>query len=159
MQPAETSAEPGIDAKEVVIDGGVVYATGGDNGGAGIGGSFATRDSGTSENRDGGTVTINNGEVTARVTAAEPGIGGALFGNGGTVNINGGFVKAGGGDGKYLGVAGIGSGGAYEVPETHPDYGKGKGGTVNINGGTVVAEGGKSGVGIGGSLEGADVTH
>ena len=148
----------GIDAKEVVIDGGVVYATGGDNGGAGIGGSFATRDSGTSENRDGGTVTINNGEVTAMGNGGGAGIGGALFGNGGTVNINGGFVKAGGGDGKYLGVAGIGSGGAYEVPETHPDYGKGKGGTVNINGGTVVAEGGKSGVGIGGSLEGADVT-
>ena len=148
----------GIDAKEVVIDGGVVYATGGDNGGAGIGGSFATRDSGTSENRDGGTVTINNGEVTAMGNGGGAGIGGALFGNGGTVNINGGFVKAGGGDGKYLGAAGIGSGGAYEVPETHPDYGKGKGGTVNINGGTVVAEGGKSGVGIGGSLEGADVT-
>ena len=148
----------GIDAKEVVIDGGVVYATGGDNGGAGIGGSFATRDSGTSENRDGGTVTINNGEVTAMGNGGGAGIGGALFGKGGTVNINGGFVKAGGGDGKYLGAAGIGSGGAYEVPETHPDYGKGKGGTVNINGGTVVAEGGKSGVGIGGSLEGADVT-
>ena len=148
----------GIDAKEVVIDGGVVYATGGDNGGAGIGGSFATRDSGTSENRDGGTVTINNGEVTAMGNGGGAGIGGALFGNGGTVNINGGFVKAGGGDGKYLGAAGIGSGGAYEVPETHPDYGKGKGGTVNINGGTVVAEGGKSGVGIGGSLKGANVT-
>ena len=140
----------GIDAKEVIINGGIVYAAGGANGGAGIGGSFATR--------DGGTVTINNGEVTAMGNGGGAGIGGAFFGNGGIVNINGGFVKAGGGDGKYLGAAGIGSGGAYEVPETHPDYGKGKGGTVNINGGTVVAEGGKSGVGIGGSLEGADVT-
>ncbi|MCI5593607.1 MAG: carbohydrate-binding domain-containing protein [Clostridiales bacterium] len=101
---------------------------------------------------------MNNGEVTAMGNGGGAGIGGALFGNGGTVNINGGFVKAGGGDGKYLGAAGIGSGGAYEVPETHPDYGKGKGGTVNINGGTVVAEGGKSGVGIGGSLKGANVT-
>ena len=148
----------GIDAKEVVIDGGVVYATGGDNGGAGIGGSFATRDSGTSENRDGGTVTINNGEVTAMGNGGGAGIGGALFGDGGTVNINGGFVKAGGGDGKYLGAAGIGSGNAIEVAPSNPDYGKGKGGTVNINGGTVVAEGGRSGVGIGGSLKGADVT-
>ena len=148
----------GIDAGEVIINDGIVYATGGANGGAGIGGSFATRDGGTSENRNGGIVTINNGEVTAMGNGGGAGIGGALFGNGGTVNINGGFVKAGGGDGKYLGAAGIGSGGAYEVPETHPDYGKGKGGTVNINGGTVVAEGGKSGVGIGGSLEGADVT-
>ena len=148
----------GIDAGEVIINDGIVYATGGANGGAGIGGSFATRDGGTSENRNGGIVTINNGEVTAMGNGGGAGIGGAFFGNGGTVNINGGFVKAGGGDGKYLGAAGIGSGGAYEVPETHPDYGKGKGGTVNINGGTVVAEGGKSGVGIGGSLEGADVT-
>ena len=148
----------GIDAREVVIDGDVVYATGGANGGAGIGGSFATRDGGSSENRDGGTVTINNGKVTAMGNGGGAGIGGASFGNGGTVNINGGFVKAGGGDGKYLGAAGIGSGNAIEVAPSNPDYGKGNGGTVNINGGTVVAEGGKSGVGIGGSLEGADVT-
>ena len=145
----------GIDAKEVVIDGGVVYATGGDNGGAGIGGSFATRDSGTSENRDGGTVTINNGEVTAMGNGGGAGIGGAFFGNGGIVNINGGFVAARGGNGDYLGAAGIGSGGAYAL-SSEPV--KGNGGTVNINGGTVVAEGGKSGVGIGGSLEGANVT-
>ena len=148
----------GIDAKEVIINSGVVYATGGANGGAGIGGSFATRTGGSSENRDGGTVTINNGEVTAMGNGGGAGIGGAFFGNGGTVNINGGFVVARGGDGQYLGAAGIGSGNAYEVPETHPDYGKGNGGTVNINGGIVVAEGGKSGVGIGGSLKGANVT-
>ncbi len=140
----------GIDAREVIINDGIVYATGGTNGGAGIGGSFATR--------DGGTVTINNGKVTAMGNGGGAGIGGALFGNGGIVNINGGFVAAIGGDAQYLGAAGIGSGNAYEVPETHPDYGKGNGGIVNINGGTVVAEGGKGCVGIGGSLKGADVT-
>ena len=148
----------GIDAGEVIINGGIVYAEGGTNGGAGIGGSFATLTGGTSENRDGGTVTINNGEVTAMGKGGGAGIGGAFFGNGGTVNINGGFVAARGGDSQYLGAAGIGSGNAFEAPETHPDYGKGNGGIVNINGGTVVAEGGKGCVGIGGSLKGADVT-
>ena len=148
----------GIDAREVIINDGIVYATGGANGGAGIGGSFAPRDGGTSENRNGGIVTINNGEVTAMGNGGGAGIGGAFFGNGGTVNINGGFVAARGGDGQYLGAAGIGSGNAFEAPETHPDYGKGNGGIVNINGGTVVAEGGKGCVGIGGSLKGADVT-
>ena len=140
----------GIDAGEVIINDGIVYATGGTNGGAGIGGSFATR--------DGGTVTINNGKVTARGNDGGAGIGGASFGNGGTVNINGGFVAASGFDGDSLGGAGIGSGKAIKVEPSNPDYGKGNGGTVNINGGTVAADGGKGCVGIGGSLKGADVT-
>ena len=140
----------GIDAGEVIINDGIVYATGGTNGGAGIGGSFATR--------DGGTVTINNGEVTAKGNDGGAGIGGASFGNGGTVNINGGFVAASGFDGDSLGGAGIGSGKAIKVEPSNPDYGKGNGGTVNINGGTVAADGGKGCVGIGGSLKGADVT-
>ena len=140
----------GIDAREVIINDGIVYATGGTNGGAGIGGSFATR--------DGGTVTINNGKVTARGNDGGAGIGGASFGNGGTVNINGGFVAASGFDGDSLGGAGIGSGKAIKVEPSNPDYGKGNGGIVNINGGTVAADGGKGCVGIGGSLKGADVT-
>ena len=140
----------GIDAREVIINDGIVYATGGANGGAGIGGSSTTR--------DGGTVTINNGEVTAMGNGGGAGIGGALFGDGGTVNINGGFVVARGGSDEYLGGAGIGSGNAIKVAPSNPDYGKGNGGTVNIKGGTVVAEGGKGCVGIGGSLEGANVT-
>ena len=140
----------GIDAREVIINDGIVYATGGTNGGAGIGGSSTTR--------DGGTVTINNGEVTAKGNDCGAGIGGASFGNGGTVNINGGFVTASGYNGDYLGGAGIGSGYAIKVEPSSPDYGKGNGGTVNINGGTVAAVGGKGCVGIGGSLKGADVT-
>ena len=145
-----TNGGAGIDAREVIINDGIVYATGGTNGGAGIGGSSTTR--------DGGTVTINNGEVTAKGNDCGAGIGGASFGNGGTVNINGGFVTASGYNGNYLGGAGIGSGYAIKVEPSSPDYGKGNGGTVNINGGTVDAVGGKGCVGIGGSLEGADVT-
>ena len=117
----------------VVIDGGVVEATG--NSGAGIGGG---------DHGSGGNVTINGGIVTATGNSGA-GIGGAgSNGSGGKVTITGGIVTA-TGDG---GAAGIG-GGWHSA-----------GGEVIITGGIVTAklasiEGGGNGAGIGGGA-GAD---
>lgn len=99
--------------------------------------------------RDGGTVIINGGTVTA--TGGEhwgysAGIGGqgdqygvARGGNGGTVTINGGTVTAVSG-GQY--AAGIGGGGGTGSVD-------GAGGTITITGGLVRATGGSSATAIG----------
>ncbi|WP_028510502.1 hypothetical protein [Ruminococcus sp. NK3A76] len=87
----------------------------------------------------GGTVTINGGKVTATGSDSAAGIGGGEGGAGGTVTINGGQVTATGSD--Y--AAGIGGG-----------FGK-QGGTVIVNGGNVTAVGGGYAAGIGGGYNGA----
>lgn len=118
----------------LIIDSGVVEATG--QFGAGIGGDRDYRLC------DGGTVIINDGEVLATGgtagTYGGAGIGGVEDGNGGTVTINGGEITAIGGLG-----AGIGGGGTAGI-------GGGHGGTITITGGTVTALGGGWSTGIGG---------
>lgn len=109
----------------ITINGGSVTATGGANGGAGIGDGNWSK---------GSTVTINGGIVTATGGNGAAGIGGGQNGAGTYVTINGGKVTATGGD---FG-AGIGGGKT------------GSGGTIAINGGTVTAKGGTRGAGIGG---------
>ena len=117
----------------LIINSGVVEATG--SSGAGIGGSDDYNMC------DGGTVIINGGLVAATGgiagTYGGAGIGGVEDGNGGTITINGGKVTAIGGDG-----AGIGGGG------TAGNSG-GNGGTITITGGTVIATGNGYGSGIG----------
>ena len=84
----------------------------------------------------GGTITINGGIVTANAGSGAAGIGGGLSGNnGGTITINGGIVTATNHAGYYYSAA-IG-GGAF-----------GDSGNIHITGGAVVAKGG-SGVSIG----------
>ena len=68
----------------ITITGGVITATGGP-GGAGIGGG---------SNRAGGNITINGGEVTATGVFWGAGIGGGSIGAAGTIVINGGSVPS-----------------------------------------------------------------
>ena len=143
--PEESAGIGGVDengkevAGTIIINNGVVNATAGTGfgGAAGIGSAYG----------NGGTVTINGGEVTATGKNYGAGIGGGYNGKGGTVTINGGIVTAtGGSGGEYIGAgAGIG-GGAI-----------GNGGVVIINGGTVTATGGDaSSDGIGKGAGGSD---
>ncbi len=106
---------------------GALIATGAD-GNAGIGGNNGS---------NGGTITINGGDVTAQASQFAAGIGGGETGGDGTITINGGTVTA---KNTYWGIA-FGSAGIG---------GNGEGGTIVITGGTVTADGGK-GPGIGGS--------
>ena len=103
--------------------------TGGDNGGAGIGGGFLG---------SGEAITITGGTVNATGTDGGAGIGGGENGNGEDITINGGKVNA---SGAY-GGAGIGGG----------DEGNGE--DITITGGTVTAKGGSGGAGIGGGERG-----
>ena len=115
---------------------GSLKATGGVNGGAGIGGSF---EEGTKN------ITITGGTVNAAGDWGGAGIGGGEGGNGEDITITGGTVTAAGGD--Y--GAGIGGG----------DSGDGE--NITITGGTVNAAGGINGAGIGGGGDngsGEDVT-
>lgn len=134
------------DGGTVIINGGIVTATGGSPGtfgGAGIGGVGTV---GTSGGGNGGTITINGGTVTAKGGSFAAGIGGggtagnSSGGNGGTIDINGGTITATGGD--Y--AAGIGGGGG------------GNGGTLKITGGTVKAIGGSKGYDIGSGRNNSD---
>lgn len=133
----------------IVINGGVITATGGKNG-AGIGavkfgsGANITINGGKvtaagGENAPGigvmgSFVTITGGEVTATGGYYGAGIGGEYYGAGGNITITGGVVNATGG----LNGAGIG-GGNY-----------GAGGDITITGGVITATGGPGGAGIGG---------
>lgn len=139
------------DGGTVVINGGIVTATGGcpgTYGGAGIGGMS----SGFWGGGNGGTITINGGTVTATGGSYAAGIGGggtagssSSGGNGGTITINDGTVTATGG--PY--AAGIGGGGC------------GNGGIVKITGGTVKVTGGDEAYDIGSgrnSSEGGSLT-
>lgn len=112
----------------LIINGGVIQATGG-KGGAGIGGG----------DFNSGTITINGGTVTASGGTGGAGIGGGFESSGGTITINGGTVTASGGSS----AAGIGGGDGNARAS-------GKGGNVTINGGNVTANGAASGAGIGG---------
>ena len=137
----------------IVINGGVITATGGKYG-AGIGavkfgsGANITINGGkvTAEGGENGpgigawesSVTITGGEVTATGGDYGAGIGGGDYGAGGNITITGGVITATGG---FCG-AGIG-GGSNRA-----------GGNITINGGEVTATG-SSGAGIGGGNYGA----
>ena len=115
---------------------GSLKATGGVNGGAGIGGSF---EEGTKN------ITITGGTVNAAGDWGGAGIGGGEGGNGEDITITGGTVTAAGGDfGAGIG-GGIGEDGNGE---------DGNGKNIKITGGTVNATGGINGAGIGGGGNG-----
>lgn len=116
--------------ENIIINGGFVIATGGDQA-AGIGGSVGY---------SGKNITINGGTVTATSSSGGAGIGGGCWSSGENITINGGIVTAtGSGHG-----ASIGGG----------EGGDGKAKNITINGGTVTATGENSGAGIGGSSDG-----
>ena len=122
------------DCGSIVIQGGIISATGG-NYSAGIGGSW---DLGW------GNITISGGEVTAKGGDWAAGIGSGFKCNNSRqvkINITGGFIKATGGT---FG-AGIGSGfGVYDGSDLYS-----KCGDITISGGTVEATGGENAAGIG----------
>lgn len=122
------------DCGSIVIQGGIISATGG-NYSAGIGGSW---DLGW------GNITISGGEVTAKGGDWAAGIGSGYRCNNSRqvkINITGGFIKATGG--TY--GAGIGSGyGVYDGSDLYS-----KCGDITISGGTVEATGGENAAGIG----------
>jgi len=145
-------------AGTIIINGGQITATGGNNG-AGIGGGA---------NSDGGTIIINAGTVSATGGgwgaagigggSANPGgiSGGGRSGAGGSITINGGTVTATGNSSTQSGLynwnvgggAGIGGAGAnnsnitLEGATTSNGISSGAGGTITINGGKVIATGG-----------------
>ena len=129
------------DGKNITITGGTVNVTGGDNGGAGIGGG--------EEGGGGNNITIKGGTVTATgggySGTGGAGIGGGSSGSGENITINGGKVTATGG--SY--AAGIGGG---SVGFWGGESGSGK--NITINGGTVNATGTDGGAGIGGGENG-----
>lgn len=109
----------------LVINSGVIYATGGIGGySAGIGGGTAG---------NGGNITINGGFVAAQGGLCAAGIGGGNTSGGGNITINGGTVTALGGQ------KGAGIGGGFA----------GDGGNVTINGGSVKAVAGQGADDIG----------
>ena len=114
---------------------GSLEATGGEGGGAGIGGGVGS---------NGSDITISGGTVNANGGTNAAGIGGGAKddaingGNGSNIIISGGTVTANGGEGG----AGIGGG-------------KGSNGSdITISGGTVNAKGGTDAAGIGGGSNG-----
>ena len=129
------------DGKNITITGGTVNVTGGDNGGAGIGGG--------AEGGGGNNITIKGGTVNATGGGnrgnSGAGIGGGSSGSGENITINDGKVTATGG--SY--AAGIGGG---SVGAWGGDAGSGK--NITINGGTVNATGTDGGAGIGGGENG-----
>ena len=98
--------------------------------------------------RNGGTVTVNGGEVYAYAGAGAAGIGGGENAGGANVTINGGIVKAYGGENG----AGIGTG--YDHGDIRYN------GKLTVNGGEVYAYGGDDAAGIGGGYDasGSEVT-
>ena len=125
----------------ITITGGTVTATGGDNGGAGIGGG-AEGGGGNNITIKGGTVTATGGGYRGNSGA---GIGGGSGGSGENITINDGKVTATGGN-SGAGIGG-GSGGFWSG-----ESGSGK--NITINGGTVNATGTDGGAGIGGGENG-----
>ncbi|UFU06780.1 beta strand repeat-containing protein [Ruania halotolerans] len=148
---------PGIQTTgaTLVIDAGTVSATGGNNGGAGIGGGVGEA---------GGTVIINGGSVAAKGWEKNAGIGGGSGGAGGFTTVNAGIVTATGGNDGGAGIGGgtNGAGGLTQIDGGTVTVSggtfaagigggsNGVGGTTTITGGTVVTEGGVDGAGIGG---------
>lgn len=122
-------------AGTLTVTGGKVYAYGGSQRGAGIGGGW---------NTNGSNVTISGGYVYAEGGKYAAGIGSGceyISGgerHGGTLTVTGGYVEA------HGGVDGAGIGGGEDAD----------GGTVNISGGEVRAYGNANGAGIGGGENG-----
>ena len=110
------------DGKNITITGGTVNVTGGDNGGAGIGGG-AEGGGGNNITIKGGTVTATGGGYSGTGGA---GIGGGSSGSGENITINGGKVTATGG--SYAAGIGGGSVGFW-------GGGGGSGQKITINGG------------------------
>ena len=132
----------GGNGKDIIINGGVVTAIGGNRGyGAGIGG--ASINSSNPAVGRGYNITINGGIVNATGKTYGAGIGGG-YGAGTDITINGGTVNATGG------AFGAGIGGGDN----------GVGSNIVINGGIVTADGGYSNAGIGGGIraEGTNIT-
>ena len=129
------------DGKNITITGGTVNVTGGDNGGAGIGGG-AEGGGGNNITIKGGTVTATGGGYSgtggAGIGGGSVGFWGGESGSGKNITINGGTVNATGTDGG----AGIGGGE------------NGNGEDITINGGKVNASGAYGGAGIGGGVNG-----
>ena len=115
----------------IVIEGGIIYATGGNNGCAGIGGDYEKQE-------PCGNITISGGEVHATGGGGTyhkgAGIGCGENGKCGNITITGGSVYASG----TSGAAGIGTADK-----------NGECGNITITGGTVEATGGTSAAGIG----------
>lgn len=122
-------------AGTLTVTGGKVYAYGGSQRGAGIGGGW---------NTNGSNVTISGGYVYAEGGKYAAGIGSGceyITGgerHGGTLTVTGGYVEAHGGE------DGAGIGGGEDAD----------GATVNISGGEVRAYGNANGAGIGGGENG-----
>ena len=127
---------------------------------AGIGGD---------DEKDGGTITINGGSVTATGGLFGAGIGGGDNGSGGMIEINGGEIIATGGSyGAGIGGGSASSGGIITInggtiATTGGNLGAGigslgAGGTIEINGGDITATGGDPGAGIGGGHNGSGGT-
>ena len=143
-------------AGTLTVTGGKVYAYGGPQRGAGIGGGWNTNGSNVTisggyvyaeggkfaagigsgceyfgSERHGGTLTVTGGYVEAHGGEDGAGIGGGEDADGGTIIISGGEVRA------YGSYGGAGIGGGED----------GKGGNVTITGGTVIAQAGKDDTG------------
>lgn len=120
---------------EIIIQGGIITATGG-KWAAGIGGG---------PDAIWGNITISGGEVTAQGGNNAAGIGSGDCGGEsgcGHISITGGTVIANGGENG----AGIGSGFGYD---SDPSILYSYCGNINISGGTITATGGKNAAGIG----------
>ena len=153
----------GNDNGNIVICGGIIEATGGENCAAIGGGNGGS----------GGTITIYGGNITANDPSDTyengAGIGGGYRGSGGIITINGGTItstkvsrgqgaRIGGGCDGAPGTIIINGGTITTVGGTGAGIGGGKGnpanGTVTINGGNITASGD---YGIGAGEGGADV--
>ena len=134
----------------ITLNGGKITATGGSDGGSGIGGG--------NNNPSGSTLTINGGVITAYGGDSAAGIGGGDVGSPGTVIINGGAVYAYGGDGYDYGSGLIAGGAGIGKGTSNSAYT----GSVTINGGTVTAKAGgtynRNVIGNGTGSEGTSVS-
>ena len=165
---------------DAVKDVGSLTATGGSDGGAGIGGggeSYMMGDKSTS------SIVINGGKITATGGKGAAGIGAGTFASGGKVNwkdpddrsqtitINGGNIEAtgiGGGQAHYGGIGAVTITGGHIKSEGKYGAGIGGGwgdvyggrGDVLITGGVIEAKGlGGAGIGGGGSESYGDVNE
>ena len=118
----------------IIINGGTVISTGGEDA-AGIGGG---------KGGSGGTITINGGTVTSTSGSSGSGIGGGDGASGGNITINGGTVIS-------IGVRSVSNSDGSGIGGGNG----GSGGSIAINGGTVTSTGGNNAAGIGGGRIGS----
>lgn len=115
---------PGIGTSDgngnILITSGTIYAYGGDDGGAGIGGSNSS---------GAGTIEITGGTVYAEGGTMGAGIGGGVRGSGGTITISGGTITAIAGSGGTGTSTGIGGGASSSSTGT---FSTGENGTAVI---------------------------